>query len=59
MRYGFIGLGHLGRHLAASLARGGFALTVHDRRHDAAAPLLEPGRVGRARRARRLRRPTP
>ncbi len=30
MRYGFIGLGHLGRHLAANLARGGFDLTVYD-----------------------------
>ncbi|MFO1060077.1 MAG: NAD(P)-dependent oxidoreductase [Dongiaceae bacterium] len=29
-RYGFIGLGHLGGHLAASLVRGGFAVTVHD-----------------------------
>lgn len=31
MRYGFIGLGELGGHLAASLLRGGFAVTVHDR----------------------------
>lgn len=30
MRYGFIGLGHLGGHLAASLLRNGFDLTVHD-----------------------------
>jgi 3-hydroxyisobutyrate dehydrogenase len=30
LRYGFIGLGHLGRHLAANLARGGFDLTVYD-----------------------------
>ena len=30
MRYGFIGLGNLGTHLAANLARGGFDLTVHD-----------------------------
>ena len=30
MRYGFIGLGNLGRHLAANLARGGFDLQVHD-----------------------------
>src|SRR5271157_3379158 len=30
MRYGFIGLGHLGGHLAASLVKGGFAVTVHD-----------------------------
>jgi 3-hydroxyisobutyrate dehydrogenase len=30
LRYGFIGLGNLGKHLAANLARGGFDLTVHD-----------------------------
>ncbi len=30
MRYGFIGLGNLGGHLAASLLRGGFEVTVHD-----------------------------
>ncbi len=30
MRYGYIGLGNLGGHLAASLLRGGFDLTVHD-----------------------------
>ena len=30
MRYGYIGLGHLGGHLAASLLRAGFPLTVHD-----------------------------
>jgi 3-hydroxyisobutyrate dehydrogenase len=31
MRYGFIGLGHLGGPLAASLAKAGFDVTVHDR----------------------------
>jgi 3-hydroxyisobutyrate dehydrogenase len=30
MRYGFIGLGNLGGHLAASLLGAGFELTVHD-----------------------------
>jgi len=30
MRYGFIGLGNLGGHLAASLLRAGFAVTVYD-----------------------------
>jgi 3-hydroxyisobutyrate dehydrogenase len=30
MRYGFVGLGNLGGHLAASLQRGGFAIAVHD-----------------------------
>ncbi len=31
MRYGYIGLGNLGGHLAASLIRNGFTLTVHDK----------------------------
>lgn len=43
MRYAFIGLGHLGRHLAASLVRGGFDVTVHDLDRAAAAPLLALG----------------
>ena len=43
MRYGFIGLGHLGAHLAASLVRAGFALTVHDLKRSAAEPLIEAG----------------
>jgi 3-hydroxyisobutyrate dehydrogenase len=30
MRYGFIGLGHLGKHLAANLARGGFDVGLYD-----------------------------
>ncbi len=30
MKYGYIGLGNLGGHLAASLLRNGFDLTVHD-----------------------------
>ena len=30
MRYAFIGLGHLGKYLAANLLRGGFPLAVHD-----------------------------
>jgi 3-hydroxyisobutyrate dehydrogenase-like beta-hydroxyacid dehydrogenase len=30
LRYGFIGLGNLGKHLAANLARGGFDLAVFD-----------------------------
>jgi len=44
-RLGFIGLGNLGRHLAASLLRAGFPLTVNDRDQDAARPLLEAGAV--------------
>ena len=43
MRYGFIGLGNLGRHLAASLLRGGFDLTVHDLNRDAARDLIQRG----------------
>jgi len=43
MRYGFIGLGHLGAPLAGSLLRAGFALTVYDRDREAAAPLLADG----------------
>ncbi len=31
MRYGYIGLGNLGGHLAASLLANGFEVTVHDR----------------------------
>ena len=30
MQYGYIGLGHLGGHLAASLLKAGFAVTVYD-----------------------------
>jgi 3-hydroxyisobutyrate dehydrogenase len=43
MRYGFIGLGHLGHHLAGSLVRGGFSVAVHDRDRSAAEPLLKAG----------------
>lgn len=43
MRYGFIGLGNLGGHLAASLQRAGFDVTVHDRDRGAADRLLDAG----------------
>ena len=43
MKYGFIGLGHLGRHLARNLVGAGFAVTVHDLDRKAAAPLLDAG----------------
>ncbi len=43
MRYGFVGLGNLGRHLAANLARGGFALGVHDLHREAAAAAVAAG----------------
>jgi 3-hydroxyisobutyrate dehydrogenase len=42
-RYGFIGLGNLGFHLAASLIRSGFEVTVHDLNRAAAGPLLAAG----------------
>lgn len=43
MRYGFIGLGNLGRHLAMSLRRGGFDLRVHDLARESAAALEAAG----------------
>jgi 3-hydroxyisobutyrate dehydrogenase len=43
MRVGFVGVGHLGRHLAASILRAGFPLTVHDRDQAATAGLVEAG----------------
>lgn len=43
MRYGFVGLGHLGGHLAANLRRAGVDLTVTDLNPAAAAPLLALG----------------
>jgi 3-hydroxyisobutyrate dehydrogenase len=45
VRLGFVGLGNLGRHLAASLLRAGFPLTVHDLRAEAAEPLVAAGAV--------------
>jgi hypothetical protein len=43
MRYGFVGLGHLGRNLATSLLRGGFDLTVTDLDASAAKGLVDGG----------------
>ena len=43
MKYGFIGLGHLGRHLAGSLLRGGFDLAVTDLDQANAAGLIACG----------------
>ncbi len=43
MRYGFIGLGNLGRHLAMSLVRAGLPLTVTDLDPAAAAGLVAAG----------------
>jgi 3-hydroxyisobutyrate dehydrogenase len=44
-RLGFVGLGNLGRHLAASLLEAGFPLTVNDRDPEAAGSLVEAGAV--------------
>ncbi len=41
--YGFIGLGNLGFHLASSLVRAGFEVTVHDLNPTVAEPLLTTG----------------
>jgi 3-hydroxyisobutyrate dehydrogenase len=41
--YAFVGLGHLGGHLAASLLRNGFAVTVFDRDPAAVGPLVARG----------------
>lgn len=43
MRYGFIGLGNLGGHLAASLLGAGFKVAVHDKNPAAAERLIGLG----------------
>lgn len=43
MRYGFIGLGNLGGHLAASLLGAGFKVAVHDKNPAAAERLMGLG----------------
>jgi 3-hydroxyisobutyrate dehydrogenase len=43
MRLGFIGIGHLGRHLAGSLLKAGFPLTVSDLDRRAADDLVAAG----------------
>jgi 3-hydroxyisobutyrate dehydrogenase len=43
IRYGHIGLGHLGAQLAGSLLREGFAVTVHDVNRNNATSLLARG----------------
>ncbi|WP_108262426.1 NAD(P)-binding domain-containing protein [Mangrovicoccus ximenensis] len=45
MKIGFIGLGLMGRGMAANIRKAGFDLAVHDLREDAAAPLVEAGAV--------------
>ena len=44
MNYGYIGLGNLGGHLAASLIRAGHQVTVYDR-YDRAGGLLRVHQV--------------
>jgi 3-hydroxyisobutyrate dehydrogenase-like beta-hydroxyacid dehydrogenase len=43
MRYGFVGLGHLGRHLALHLSRGGFEVEVFDLDRSAAEKIVAAG----------------
>jgi len=43
LQIGFVGLGLMGRGMAANLLKAGHALTVHDLRREAATPLLEKG----------------
>ena len=43
MRYGFIGLGNLGKHLAINLVRGGFDVGVYDLHRSAADAVLAAG----------------
>jgi 3-hydroxyisobutyrate dehydrogenase len=42
-RVGFVGVGHLGAHLAASVLRAGYPLAVHDRNPEAATGLIAAG----------------
>jgi 3-hydroxyisobutyrate dehydrogenase-like beta-hydroxyacid dehydrogenase len=43
LRYGFVGLGNLGKHLAVNLARGGFDVGVNDLQRSAADAVLAVG----------------
>jgi 3-hydroxyisobutyrate dehydrogenase len=43
MNVGFIGIGTMGRHMAANLMKSGFSLVVHDVRKEAAAAHLKDG----------------
>ena len=43
MHYGYIGLGNLGGHLAASLLRAGYQVTVHDKDRSLAERHLAAG----------------
>lgn len=43
MKVGFIGIGRMGSNMARYILEGGYDLTVHDLRKEAATPLLEKG----------------
>jgi 3-hydroxyisobutyrate dehydrogenase len=43
MKIGFIGVGTMGRHMAANLMKSGHALVIHDARKEAAATHLQNG----------------
>ena len=45
MKIGFIGVGTMGRHMAANLMKSGFSLVVNDVRKEAAAPHVKDGAV--------------
>ncbi len=45
MRYGFIGLGNLGKHLSRNLLKAGFTVAVHDKSKGAASQCLSLGAV--------------
>src|SRR5438105_15728742 len=43
MKIGFIGVGTMGRHMAANLIKSGFSLVVNDVRREAAQPHVKDG----------------
>ena len=43
MNVGFIGTGHMGNPIVRHLIKGGHSLTVHDKRQEATANLIELG----------------
>ena len=45
MKIGFVGLGHLGQHLAISLLRAGFLVIGYDLRQEAEASLIKAGGI--------------
>ena len=43
MNVGFIGIGHMGKHMSGHILKAGYDLTVHDIYKEAAAPILGKG----------------